>query len=235
MEKVTEAKRPTFTSAISRAFCGERSETYVKEIPSWKRGFDIALILFSAPAWLPLMGIIALYIKCVSKGPLFYRHERIGLRGRGFVCLKFRTMAAGADTNPHQNHLKDLIRSNRPMTKMDRADSRVIPFGRLLRASGLDELPQIFNILRGEMSFVGPRPCLPYEYELYDAHERQRCQVLPGLTGLWQVCGKNKTTFKEMIDLDLRYARECSVRMDLKIVLKTFATLAMQIKELILR
>src|SRR5687768_2940456 len=127
--------------------------------------------------------------------------------GRKFRIFKFRTMKVNAETQTHQNHLKDLISiSNVPMTKMDaQGDPRVIKFGGMLRSSGLDELPQLINVIRGEMSLVGPRPCTQYEYEQFQPWHKQRFRTLPGLTGLWQVSGKNRTTFNEMISLDIRY------------------------------
>jgi lipopolysaccharide/colanic/teichoic acid biosynthesis glycosyltransferase len=117
------------------------------------------------------------------------------------------------------------------MVKMDaRGDSRLIPGGRLIRASGLDELPQIINVFRGEMSVVGPRPCVPYEYEQYLPWQRARFNVVPGLTGLWQVSGKNRTTFEEMIRLDLRYAETRSLWLDLKIMVLTLPALLAQLR-----
>jgi len=118
------------------------------------------------------------------------------------------------------------------MTKLDaHGDPRLAPFGRILRASGLDELPQIFNVLCGEMSLVGPRPCLPNEFAGYEPWQRERMNVLPGLTGYWQVNGKNKTTFNEMIAMDLFYLKNMSILLDLKIMLKTFAVIAEQLFE----
>jgi lipopolysaccharide/colanic/teichoic acid biosynthesis glycosyltransferase len=110
-----------------------------------------------------------------------------------------------------------------------RGDSRLIPGGRLIRASGLDELPQIINVLRGEMSLVGPRPCLPYEYDKYTSWQRDRFNAVPGLTGLWQVSGKNRTTFDEMIRLDIRYAQDKSLSLDLRIMLKTIPAMLSQL------
>jgi lipopolysaccharide/colanic/teichoic acid biosynthesis glycosyltransferase len=115
------------------------------------------------------------------------------------------------------------------MTKLDKTgDSRLIPFGLLLRTLGLDELPQLLNVLKGEMSLVGPRPCLPYEYEKYLPRHRQRCATLPGLTGLWQTSGKNRTSFEEMIDLDVHYARHKSLLMDIKIMAMTLPAIVGQ-------
>jgi lipopolysaccharide/colanic/teichoic acid biosynthesis glycosyltransferase len=142
-------------------------------------------------------------------------------------------MVVNADVVVHQGHLQRLMNSDRPMTKLDKAgDSRLIPCGLLLRTLGLDELPQILNVLRGEMSLVGPRPCLPYEYEMYLPRHRQRCATLPGLTGLWQTSGKNRTTFEEMIDLDVHYARHNSLLMDLKIIVMTLPALMIQANDM---
>jgi lipopolysaccharide/colanic/teichoic acid biosynthesis glycosyltransferase len=138
-------------------------------------------------------------------------------------------MVAGADTSVHKDYLDRLMTTNVPMVKMDAGgDPRVIPTGRVLRTFGLDELPQLINVLRGEMSLVGPRPCLPYEYEKYLPWQRERFNAVPGLTGLWQVNGKNRTTFLEMVHLDIRYARTSNVWLDLGIILKTVPALIAQ-------
>src|SRR5579884_3983979 len=124
------------------------------------------------------------------------------------------------------------MKTNAPMVKMDaKGDARIIPFGVVLRASGLDELPQVFNVLFGDMSLVGPRPCVAYEYERYQPWHRERFDVLPGLTGLWQVSGKNNTTFEEMMRLDIYYARHSSAWLDLRIIAKTIPTLLIQMHE----
>jgi exopolysaccharide production protein ExoY len=204
----------------------------VAKVPLAKRVLDIACILLALPTLLPLFLFIAALIKVVSPGPVFFRQPRVGYMGKRFRIFKFRTMKVNAETSTHQSHLKDLINSNTPMTKMDaKGDPRVIKFGGILRSSGLDELPQLINVLRGEMSLVGPRPCTEYEYEQFQPWHKQRFRALPGLTGLWQVSGKNKTTFNEMINLDIRYANEWSLWMDMKIMLLTFPVLLGQIKE----
>jgi exopolysaccharide production protein ExoY len=132
----------------------------------------------------------------------------------------------------HQAHCDQLIQSNAPMVKMDsRGDSRLIPGGWLIRASGLDELPQILNVLRGEMSLIGPRPCVPYEYERYQPWQRERFDAVPGLSGLWQVSGKNRTTFEEMMRLDIHYARHVSWWLDLRIIVMTIPALIVQISD----
>ncbi len=201
-------------------------------IPPWKRLLDVVFIVVFTPVLLPLMFIVALIIKALSPGPALFRQERVGYQGRRFICFKFRTMIVNADTSIHQGHLNQLMDSNKPMRKLDSTgDPRLIPCGLLLRSLGLDELPQIFNVLRGDMSLVGPRPCVPYEYENYTPRHRQRFEAVPGLTGLWQVSGKNRTTFEEMIDLDVYYARNKTLWMDLKIIFKTIPAILSQTKE----
>jgi lipopolysaccharide/colanic/teichoic acid biosynthesis glycosyltransferase len=205
-------------------------------VPAWKRILDVSLTLGALPLLVPLSAAIALVIKCVSRGPVLFRQERIGLKGKPFICLKFRTMRVNAPTTGHQAYLATLMKSDQPMTKMDSAgDPRLIPMGSILRSMGLDELPQLINVLRGEMSIVGPRPCLRYEYESYEPWQKQRFNSLPGLTGLWQVSGKNKTTFDQMIRMDIRYAETRSPGLDLVIMFKTVPVLAVQAAETLRR
>ena len=192
------------------------------ELPRWKRTLDLALIILAAPLWLPTTLAVMLWIWCVSPGPIFFRQERIGLRGRRFMLYKFRSMKVNADSGAHISHVTELIRSNLPMSKLDGlGDERLIPLGRIMRALGLDELPQIFNVLRGEMTLVGPRPCTTYEFEQYHTDHSERVRVTPGLTGYWQVNGKNRTTFSEMVEMDVFYARNRSLKLDLRILLRT--------------
>jgi lipopolysaccharide/colanic/teichoic acid biosynthesis glycosyltransferase len=199
----------------------------------WKRTLDAWLILLALPFLIPLALLVALLIRSGSRGPVLFRQERVGYRGRRFTCFKFRTMFVDASTSTHQGHLHQLMNSNAPMMKMDsRGDARIIPFGLLLRTSGLDELPQLINVLRGEMSLVGPRPCLPYEYDNHLPWQKERFETLPGLTGLWQVSGKNKTTFVEMIHLDIKYAKNQTFWWDLKIILMTIPALIIQMLEM---
>jgi len=201
-------------------------------IPGWKRGLDIFLILAALPVVVPLALVIAALIRAVSAGPVLFKQERVGYQGGRFRCYKFRTMQVNADTAVHQEHLNHLMRANIPMVKMDaQGDSRVIPFGALLRSSGLDELPQLLNVLRGDMSLVGPRPCLPYEYDQYLPWQKERFNTVPGLTGLWQVSGKNRTTFVEMIQMDIAYARNLNFWVDLKIIFKTIPALMVQMQD----
>ena len=203
-----------------------------QRLPIWKRTIDLACCLVA----LPLLALLALVMtavaRVISPGPVLFCQERVGHLGRRFRIYKFRTMHQGADTKSHQNYFKELINTNAPMAKLDsHGDSRLVPGCRLLRASGLDELPQIINVLRGEMSIVGPRPCLPSEFEEYLPWQRQRCQAVPGLTGLWQVSGKNRTTFDEMIRLDIRYSQTVSWWLDLKIILATVPALLRQMAD----
>jgi lipopolysaccharide/colanic/teichoic acid biosynthesis glycosyltransferase len=153
--------------------------------------------------------------------------------GKQFRCLKFRTMAVNADSGVHQRHFQQLMSSNQLMRKLDGVgDSRLISGGLWLRCLGIDELPQLINVLRGEMSLVGPRPCVPYEYEMFQPRHRQRCETLPGLTGLWQVNGKNRTTFEKMIELDLAYVEKKSFFLDLKIMVCTVPAILLQVWDL---
>jgi lipopolysaccharide/colanic/teichoic acid biosynthesis glycosyltransferase len=198
-------------------------------LPRWKRLLDVTAIVVALPLLVPLVVAIGLIIRLASRGPILFKQERVGYRGRRFMCLKFRTMHCGAETATHQGHLQQLMDSNVPMVKMDATgDSRIIPLGRLLRSSGLDELPQLLNVLKGEMSLVGPRPCLGYEAARYLPWQLERFNALPGLTGLWQVSGKNRTTFTRMIQLDIEYSRTKSLALDLKIMLKTAPALFIQ-------
>lgn len=201
-------------------------------VPGWKAPLDMTCILLALPLWLPLMLLLMLITRIASPGPVFYRQKRVGLGGRYFFIWKFRTMKLSAETRAHEHYFEELMRSDCPMTKLDTVgDSRLAPFGRILRASGLDELPQIFNVLCGEMSLVGPRPCLPNEFTHYEPWQRERVNTLPGLTGYWQVNGKNKTTFNQMIAMDLFYLQNMSCLLDLKIMLKTVGALAGQLFE----
>lgn len=202
-------------------------------VPVWKRLLDISCMLTVLPALLPMILLIAIIIKISSAGPVLFRQERVGLLGKKFILFKFRTMVPGTNTGVHEAHAASLIESNSPMTKLDaHGDGRLILFGRWLRAAGLDELPQLLNVLRGEMSLVGPRPCLPSEYEKYLPWQRERFRTLPGLTGLWQVSGKNRTTFIEMIDLDIQYVRTQSLWLDLRIIVKTIPALMLEVRDI---
>jgi exopolysaccharide production protein ExoY len=204
-------------------------DTLAAALPTWKRVLDFALIAITLPVWLPLMVFIALWVALTSPGPIFYRQPRVGFQGRRFMIVKFRTMKVNAETRSHETYLEQLMVSDAPMIKLDaKGDPRLIPGGKLLRAIGLDELPQLFNVVRGEMSVVGPRPCTVREFELYAPEDRERVNAVPGLTGFWQVNGKNRTTFRQMIDMDVFYSENITLRMDLKIIVRTFPAIAVQ-------
>jgi len=202
-------------------------------MPAWKRVEDLFVVLVTLPGWLLLCALVALAIRIGSRGPVLFRQTRVGRCGRVFTCFKFRTMQVNADQGAHQHYVQGLIRHSAPMAKLDTGnDGRLIRGGSWIRASGLDELPQIINIIRGEMSIVGPRPCLPYEYELYAPWQRHRFDAPPGLTGLWQVSGKNRTTFEEMVRLDIEYSRRMSPWLDLRIHLLTLPAILRQVGDL---
>ena len=225
-------RRPLGSGAIAAAIfpSDDAAEVSAARMLRWKRILDVACIVLSSPFWLPVMTLVMGLVRFTSRGPIFYRQERVGYRRSPFMLFKFRTMYVNAETRRHEEYFADLMRSECPMTKLDAVgDTRLIPGGRFLRASGLDELPQIFNVLRGEMSLVGPRPCLPGEFERYQPSERQRVNALPGLTGYWQVNGKNNTTFKEMIAMDLFYIRNMSIWLDLTIMFRTIPALIKEV------
>jgi exopolysaccharide production protein ExoY len=203
-------------------------------LPIWKRFLDLAIVSALLPLWLPVMIFVAIWVAVTSPGPVFYRQPRIGFKARRFMLVKFRTMKVNAETHIHEAYLEHLIVSDRPMIKLDMTgDPRLILGGRFLRATGLDELPQLFNVLKGEMSLVGPRPCTVGEFESYAPAQRARVNALPGLTGLWQVNGKNRTTFREMIEMDIFYARNICFSLDIKIILRTLPALVVQFYEIV--
>jgi lipopolysaccharide/colanic/teichoic acid biosynthesis glycosyltransferase len=209
----------------------EPAELSRPEIPRWKRLLDLACILITLPVWLGLFLVITIWIKQISPGPLFFCQDRVGYRGKRFRLFKFRTMKVNVETQSHERHFEQLMQANAPMTKLDARDPRIIWGGRFIRAAGLDELPQLFNVLRGEMSLVGPRPCTTQEFEKFLPGQRERTNSVPGLTGFWQVNGKNKTTFSQMIEMDIYYARNASLPLDLSILLKTPVAIIRQVLE----
>jgi lipopolysaccharide/colanic/teichoic acid biosynthesis glycosyltransferase len=196
-----------------------------------KRGIDILGSLVLLIALWPVLLVIALLVKTTSEGPVLFRQRRIGEFGAAFTFLKFRSMSQNNDPKIHQEYVARLIQGKveakqstdgKAVVYKLTNDPRVTPLGRFLRRTSLDELPQLVNVLIGDMSLVGPRPPLPYEFEQYDIwHRRRMFEVKPGITGLWQVMGRSRTTFDEMVRLDLKYAKTWSIRMDLKILLQT--------------
>lgn len=199
-----------------------------------KRTSDIviasAAFIVTSPIWL----LIAILIKRDSRGPVFFRQERVGMDGRIFLCLKFRTMRANADDAIHRETYKQNISGDvsanagddqKPVYGKVANDPRITRVGRWLRRSSLDELPQLINVLRGDMSVVGPRPPIPYEVHEYAIWHRKRLDMKPGITGLWQVSGRNRLTFEQMVKVDLFYIENWSIWLDLKIILLTIPAL----------
>ncbi|MCB1097969.1 MAG: sugar transferase [Verrucomicrobiae bacterium] len=203
------------------------SSVRVACMPRWKRVLDLTFVVGTAMIWLPVFVMGAIWVRMVSGGPILFRQTRIGVGEVPFTMLKLRTMHANAQTSSHENHVRDLIASDAKMTKLDvLGDSRLIFGGRLLRTLSIDEIPQFFNVLGGTMSVVGPRPCTKAELERYLPHQKERFSVHPGLTGHWQVFGKNQTTFSEMINMDIKYARDIRLSRELLIIgLTPFAIL----------
>ncbi|KPK78230.1 MAG: hypothetical protein AMJ79_00335 [Phycisphaerae bacterium SM23_30] len=207
-------------------------------MPAYKRITDIIGSLLGIIILSPFFAIIALLIQLVSPGPVFFKQERMGYLGKRFKMWKFRTMKVGADQEQHQRYLADLIKSGaegsadsgKSMKKLEN-DSRIIPLGNFMRKTAIDELPQLFNVLRGDMSLIGPRPPIPYEVKEYHRWHYGRFDTVPGMTGLWQVSGKNRTTFKEMVRFDITYARGMSWRLDARILAGTIPAIVTQIKD----
>ena len=228
--EVARVHRGDSEASFSSSPCSR--EELAAALPKWKRFIDLATVTLLSPVWLPIMTLVALWVAVTSPGPIFYRQPRIGFKGRRFMLVKFRTMKVNAETHIHEAYLEHLIISDRPMIKLDATgDPRLILGGKFLRATGLDELPQIFNVLKGEMSLVGPRPCTVGEFERYAPEQRARVNALPGLTGLWQVNGKNRTTFRQMIEMDIFYARNISPSLDIKIILRTLPAIVGQFSD----
>lgn len=226
-----DGNKPSFKSdekLYPDLFKAEKSKTAYSII---KRGLDIVgsagAILLLSPAFM----LIPALIKLTSDGPVLFRQRRIGRFGEEFTFLKFRTMYVNNDSQIHQRYIENLISNNASFSSNEQCsaavykivdDPRVTPIGRFLRKTSLDELPQFLNVLRGEMSLVGPRPPIPYEVKYYRYwHRRRLTEVKPGITGLWQVYGRSRTNFDDMVRLDLKYVREQSLWLDLKIILKT--------------
>lgn len=183
-----------------------------------KRGFDLVFAALLLVALFPLFVIVAALVKLTSRGPVLYRSERIGHGGRPFLFLKFRSMYTGAELRRHLLEAEN--EKGGPIFKM-RRDPRITPVGRFLRKYSLDELPQLWSVIRGEMSMVGPRPPLRSEVEQYDDYARRRLCVKPGMTCYWQVMGRSDLTFDEWMALDHRYIEEMSFACDLRIILLT--------------
>jgi exopolysaccharide biosynthesis polyprenyl glycosylphosphotransferase len=198
--------------------------------PFWrlvKRLEDIVLSSIALASFSPIILLITILIKLDSKGTIFYKQKRVGMDGRQFSFYKFRTMTMNNDDSEHREYLKNYITGEAASTNSTGEtvfklnDTRVTKVGKWLRRLSLDEIPQLFNVLRGEMSVVGPRPPIPYEVEVYNATQRRRLDMKPGITGLWQVSGRNRLTFEQMLGLDVYYIENWSLWLDLKIIFLT--------------
>jgi lipopolysaccharide/colanic/teichoic acid biosynthesis glycosyltransferase len=210
----------------------EKRQTSNRATLATKRMIDVVGSLLLLAALSPVFLLIAAAIKLTSRGPILFRQKRIGEHGTPFTFLKFRSMYLNNDPSEHREYVRQLIAGQAEKKSNGTAgagavfkltnDPRITPVGRILRRSSLDELPQLINVLRGEMSLVGPRPPVPYEVEAYATwHRRRLLEAKPGITGLWQVYGRSRVEFDDMVRLDLRYARDCSPLLDLKILLQT--------------
>jgi exopolysaccharide biosynthesis polyprenyl glycosylphosphotransferase len=202
---------------------GRRFERFLK------RSIDVGGSLFAILLLSPVFAVVALIVRLTSEGPILFRQKRVGQYGETFTFLKFRSMYMNNDASAHKEYVKNLISGKAEKQGAEAGkifkitnDPRITPIGRFIRKTSLDELPQFFNVLRGDMSLVGPRPPVPYEYECYDVWHRKRVfEVKPGITGLWQVTGRSRTSFDDMVRLDLKYVRTWSFWLDLKILIRT--------------
>ena len=192
-----------------------------------KKAIDVLGSFIGLVCLSPVFLLVSLAVKLTSQGPVFFRQERMGLNGKVFSVLKFRSMYTNCDARSHKEYIAKYIGEQKkaavePGVFKLTHDNRITPVGRWLRKTSLDELPQLINVFKGDMSLVGPRPPIPYECDLYDIwHRRRLLSCKPGITGLWQVTGRSRTTFDEMVRLDLKYISEWSLWLDIKILLMT--------------
>lgn len=205
-------------SLTAQDLTGEIRSTAFNEVSC--RALDVVLSAALLVVLSPVFLLIALAIKLESRGPAFFRQRRVGRDREEFLVAKFRTMVHGANSDVHRDYVLALIAEGAPAPKITN-DVRVTRIGGLLRRTSLDELPQLWNVLKGDMSLVGPRPPIPYEVQSYPAHWLARFVVKPGITGLWQVSGRSTVTLEEMIRMDVEYARRRSVWLNLWILLRT--------------
>lgn len=213
------------TSAPRAVTAADRSDPRRAFVNGVRRGIDLlvatALLLLAAP----VIALVTIAIRIDSKGPILFRQRRVGRGRREFTIFKFRTMCRNADATRHRKYVQTLIdgadHPERGRLYKLSVDDRITRVGRILRSWSLDELPQLLNVLRGDMALVGPRPVIPYEVEMYPDEYLRRFAVKPGLTGLWQVSGRNERTYDEMVSFDIQYAEASSLLLDLRILAKT--------------
>lgn len=207
---------------------GDESRLHLgpEHFPLGKRALDLVIAVPMLVALAPFLVLVAVLVRATSPGPAFFRQERIGIGERPFTILKFRTMALDQDDGVHRTFNRLELLDDASVATADgifkpEKDVRITPLGSLLRRSSIDELPQLLNVLRGDMSLVGPRPALSWEVALFTAEERRRHAHPPGLTGLWQVSGRNRLSMRQMLALDLQYCERASLRLDLAILMRT--------------
>jgi lipopolysaccharide/colanic/teichoic acid biosynthesis glycosyltransferase len=206
-----------------RAFAEEAEPTWQAAL---RRTGDLVLATALVLMLSPILLLVALAVRLDSRGPAFFRQRRVGLAGREFTVLKFRSMRLDADPRGHREYVTSLIKGRaanggrKNLYKLA-VDDRITPVGRWIRRWSLDEMPQLFNVIAGDMSLVGPRPAIPYEVAEYPSWYLQRFTVKPGLTGLWQVSGRSERTYEEMVRLDVEYAQSRTLVLDLSILAKT--------------
>ena len=211
-------------ASVERVYASEAQAAHHRSWIGPKRTFDIAFAALALLVLVPLLLLVALAIMLDSRGPLLFRQRRYGRDMRSFTVLKFRTMHDGATADSHRRYIASLAAGDEdeaPGLKKLVDDPRVTRVGRVLRRCSLDELPQFANVLAGSMSLIGPRPAIVYEVEHYLPHHYERFGVRPGLSGLWQVSGRNAIGFNEMLDLDVEYARNAGFTTDLRVFLRT--------------
>jgi undecaprenyl-phosphate galactose phosphotransferase len=213
------------------SLCGIPMIRLSRRLQQWwvqrvKYAFDAVAALVVFILVLPIFLAFTIAIKLTSPGPVFYRAHAVGKKGRFFRMYKFRSMITGASKDIHKDYVTRMIKGEITQDGSGKTlkitnDPRITTVGRFLRKTSLDELPQLINVLKGEMSLVGPRPCLPYEYEIYKDWHKKRTEVRPGITGLWQVVGRSEVGFEDMILLDLYYIYNRSLELDLSILFET--------------
>lgn len=235
----TSRDPPGFTSKTGRL---QLWTPLLRVLPDWgkpfypaaKRAVDLSVSCLLLAFLSPLFLLIGLLVRMDSPGPIIFVQERMGYDRRGrrqrpFTCYKFRSMYSKCDQSAHERHVINCIRNGQGESGSDNAgalikladDKRITPFGRILRRTSLDELPQLWNVLRGDMSLVGPRPVPLYEVAQYNQWQKARLEVTPGMTGLWQVKGRGRVTLDEMAEIDIDYVARCSFRLDLEILILT--------------
>ena len=220
----------TVQGAAERDKLGQRVDVRPIRRYKSKRALDIVAALIGLLIAAPIAAVLAILIKISSPGPVLFRQVRIGENGKEFMFYKFRSMRVGNDDSKHRKYIKYFIEGNeselkklqgdKKLYKMT-SDDRVTFVGKFLRRTSLDELPQLINVLRGDMSMVGPRPHLPYEVELYKDWHRRRLQGLPGITGWWQIHGRSRVPFDEAVKMDIWYLERQSLILDIRIMLRT--------------